>query len=96
MISYQLDLFEEVNELKILQEHDRKIQKELTNVRRGLFGRLNKIYKWMIRQEEVNDRHTAIMNEYGQKLALLESKISEKDQDIRRLEKTISWMESVA
>jgi hypothetical protein len=95
-MEYQLDLFEEIDDLKILEERDKALEKQLHNVRRGLFGRLGKVYQWMIRQEEVNDHHTAIMKEYGQKLALLESKLSEKDQEIRRLEKTISWMESVA
>lgn len=88
-MQYQLDLFEELNELKILEERDRQIQQEVTNVRKGVFGRLNKIYKWMLKQEELHDKYTAKITEYNKRLV-------EMEEEIKRLKKTISWMESVA
>lgn len=88
-MNYQLDLFEEVNELKILEERDRQIHRELENVRRGIFGRLGKIYKWMIEYGQIQE-------EYGRKLAELEKKMADKEHEVTQMKQTISWMESVA
>ncbi|MGD8305105.1 MAG: hypothetical protein PVF17_00490 [Ignavibacteria bacterium] len=88
-MNYQLDLFEEVSELKILEERDRQIQQEVTNIRRGLFGRLGKVYKWMIEYRQIQE-------EYGNRLSAIEKRLAEKEREVSELKQTISWMESVA
>ena len=88
-MEYQLDLFEELDELKQLAERDRQIQEQVHNIRRGLFGRLGKVYKWMLKQETINDENTNKLNLYNQRM-------DELQNEIKRLEKTISWIESVA
>jgi len=85
----QLDLFEEINEMKILEERSRQIEKQVTNVRRGLFGRLNKVYKWMISIDEIIELQ-------GKKISDLEKSMADKDKEISSLKQTIGWMESVA
>ncbi len=78
----QLDLFREFDEMEALLEHTEKIQKEVTNVRRGVFARLGSVFKTLISH---NDR-----------LSAMEVKLGEYESEIDELKEMVAWMESVA
>jgi len=78
----QLDLFEEYSEMKALIEHTNSIEKQVNNVRRGLFSRLGNVFKTLI--------------SHADSLSALEVKVDRQEREIRELKETISWMESVA
>lgn len=81
-MQYQLDLFEEYNETKALLEHTERIEKQVHNVRRGLFARLGNMYKALMSTDD--------------RVAALEVRLGEQEKEIEELREYISWMESVA
>jgi len=78
----QLDLFKEFDEMHALLEHTDKIEKQVHNVRRGLFARLGNVYKTLISHDDRMDA--------------MEVKLGEYESEIEELKEMISWMESVA
>lgn len=78
----QLDLFEEYDEMKALLEHTERIEKQVHNVRRGLFARLGNVYKTLIATDD--------------RISALERQLDKQKEEIEELREYISWMESVA
>ena len=78
----QLDLFKEFDEMEALLEHTEKIEKQMHNVRRGVFARLGTVFKSLIGHEDRMDA--------------MEVRIDGQEREIQELKELISWMESVA
>ena len=82
MIEIQLDLFEPYTEMNALQERTIKIEKQVHNVRRGLFSRFGDLCKSLV---SATDRISA-----------LEERVARQEEELRQLRETICWMERVS
>lgn len=56
MVQIQLEFFDEVNEMTLMQKQIDTIEETTSNVRRGLFSRLNEMFKMIEgQQKEIED-----------------------------------------
>ena len=81
-VEVQLDLFEDNHELHDLRERTFNIEKQVNNVRKGLFKRFGDLCKSVMSTNE--------------RVAQLEERTARQEAEIRQLKETICWMERVS
>lgn len=78
----QLDLFKEYSELNAVLENSVKIERQMHNVRKCLFGKLGNVFKTLV--------------DYDGRLVSLEMKLESQEKEIQELREYVSWQEAVS